>query len=100
MFTLGIWCFTGFSSLFPLVVAALYWRRLTAAGAAASILVTAALWILFFYQSEFGAKPVTPFGMLPVATMFVASTTVMLVVSLLTKPPSDATLHRFFGKPS
>ncbi len=29
VFALGVWCFSGFSALFPLVVAALYWQRLT-----------------------------------------------------------------------
>ena len=38
VFTLGVWCFSGFSSLFPLVFASLYWRRMTKAGAYASIL--------------------------------------------------------------
>ena len=32
VFTLGVWCFTGFSSLFPLVFASLYWKRLTKLG--------------------------------------------------------------------
>ncbi|MEL7265790.1 MAG: sodium:solute symporter family protein, partial [Planctomycetota bacterium] len=33
VFALGIWCYSGFSALFPIVFAALYWRRLSAAGA-------------------------------------------------------------------
>ena len=37
VFTLGVWCFSGFTGLFPLVVAALYWRRTTKAGAMASV---------------------------------------------------------------
>ena len=41
MFTLGVWCFSGFASLFPLVFAAIYWRRVTKAGAIASVVVTA-----------------------------------------------------------
>ena len=56
VFTLAIWCFSGFASLFPLVVAALYWRRLTAAGAYACVLVTIGLWGLLFYRSDFAAN--------------------------------------------
>ena len=41
VFTLGVWCFSGFSSLFPLIVAALYWPRLTKQGAYACILAAA-----------------------------------------------------------
>src|SRR5690606_10931850 len=37
VFALGVWCFSGFTALFPLVVAALYWKRTTRAGAIASI---------------------------------------------------------------
>ena len=32
---MGVWCFSGFASLFPLVFLALYWKRITAAGACA-----------------------------------------------------------------
>ena len=38
VFQMGVWCFSGFSSLFPLVFAAVYWRRLTAAGAFAGVI--------------------------------------------------------------
>ena len=27
VFDLGVWCFTGFAGLFPILVAALYWKR-------------------------------------------------------------------------
>ncbi|MEM6799533.1 MAG: sodium:solute symporter family protein, partial [Planctomycetota bacterium] len=33
VFALAVWCFSGFSSLFPLVFASVYWRGLTKAGA-------------------------------------------------------------------
>lgn len=97
VFDLGVWCFSGFTSLFPLAVAALYWRRLTKAGAVASILVTAALWGYHFYQAGFGSdKGYKVFGMLPVATLLAVSTVTLILVSLVTKPPSDKTLERFF----
>ena len=31
VFALAVWCFSGFSSLFPLIFAAVYWKRLTKA---------------------------------------------------------------------
>ena len=48
IFTLGIWCFSGFSALVPLVIAALYWRGTTKAGAFASIVVAAISWLWLF----------------------------------------------------
>lgn len=99
VFTLGIWTFSGFSSLFPLVFAALYWKRLTKAGAYACIITAVTLWCLFFYMSEFALNPhFTVFGMMPVATMVPASALAMIVVSLMTPPPSEEHLERFFPK--
>ena len=51
VFALGVWCFSGFASLFPLVVAAVYWRRLTKWGALASVLATIGTWGYFFGQA-------------------------------------------------
>lgn len=97
VFTLGVWCFSGFSALFPLAVAAVYWKGLTRAGAYASIAATAVSWTLLFQQSEFGANRTYTFlNMMPVATMIVCSTAAMIVVSLFTRPPSAATLEKFF----
>jgi SSS family solute:Na+ symporter len=100
VFDLGIWCFSGFASLVPLTVAAIYWKRLTKAGAYASILVTGLLWAYFFWDSDFAANDkYTVFGMLPVGAMFVASAVTLVAVSLVSKPPSNATLRRFFEAP-
>ena len=97
VFDLAIWCFSGFTSLVPLIFAAIYWKRLTAYGAYASIVVTAGLWIYFFIESDFGDNShYNVFGMLPVATMFVASTIALVGVSLVTAPPGEATLRRYF----
>lgn len=97
VFTLGVWCFSGFSSLFPLVFAAVYWKRLTKPGAYACIIAAIASWLWLFEQSNFGAKPNFSFlGMMPVATMIACSTAAMIVVSLATKPPDRETLARFF----
>jgi solute:Na+ symporter, SSS family len=97
VFPLGVWCFSGFTGLFPLVFASIYWRRTTKAGAIASVLVTAAAWLWLFRQSGYGADPSYSFlGMMPVATVFACSVVTLLGVSLLTLPPSDKTLCKFF----
>ena len=105
VFQMGVWCFSGFSGLFPLVLAAVYWPRLTAAGAAASVLAMVASWFYLFRQSGFGMIPnysvdITiggqQFQTMPVATIFLCSTLALIVVSLLTKPPSKSTLSKFF----
>ena len=38
IFDLAVWCFSGFTSLVPLVFASLYWKRVTKAGAFASVM--------------------------------------------------------------
>lgn len=97
IFTLGVWCFSGFSALFPLVVAALYWRRVTTAGAFACIIAAAVSWIWLFANSGYGGDRGYIFlGMMPVATMIVASTLALVVVSLATRPPDETTLRKFF----
>jgi solute:Na+ symporter, SSS family len=97
VFPLGVWCFSGFSGLFPLVFASIYWRRTTKAGAIASVLVTAAVWLWLFHQSGYGADPAYSFlGMMPVATVFACSVVTLVGVSLLTPSPSQKTLRKFF----
>ena len=97
VFTLGIWCFSGFAALVPLAFGAIYWKRLTLAGAWASVLATVGTWIYFFADSDFGAvKGYSFHGLMPVAPMTAASALAMVLVSLLTRPPSPVTLARFF----
>ena len=100
VFTLGVWCFSGFASLFPLVYASVYWKRVTKAGAYACVLVTSALWFYLFRASGYGADPdYLVFGMMPVAVNFLASAAAIVLVSLVTRPPSSATLIKFFPAP-
>ena len=97
VFTLGVWCFTGFASLFPLVFAALYWKRTTKMGAYSCVLATAATWIWLFAESGYGAnREFLYLGMMPVATIISASTAALVLVSLITRPPSPATVGKFF----
>jgi solute:Na+ symporter, SSS family len=39
------------------------------------------------------------FGMMPVALIFAASVLTLVVVSLMTRPPSRATINKFFPEP-
>ncbi|MGV3533308.1 MAG: hypothetical protein ACO1QR_13130 [Chthoniobacteraceae bacterium] len=104
IFDLGVWCFSGFSGLFPLVFAALYWRRTTRAAALATVFVTVATW-LFLFIRDMAAKGVSGgdellvFGMMPVALIVAVSALTVVVVSLLTQPPSAETVEKFFPAP-
>ena len=104
VFTLGVWCFSGFSSLFPLVFASLYWKRLTKAGAYASIIAAFGSWFYLFKQSNYAGNadyklflPGSEYEIMPVAAMLVCSTLALVVVSLVTKPPEEEHLKRFFA---
>jgi len=97
VFQMGVWCFSGFSSLFPVVFAALYWRRLTKAGAYAGIIAAATSWLVLFVMSDFAKDTrFDVFGMMPVVTMFACSALATVLVSLVTKPPDEAVIARFF----
>ena len=103
VFTMAIWCFSGFAALFPLVFAALYWKRLTAAGAFSGILATVGSWTYLFWKSDWGANAefaLYPFGnafpLMPVVAIFLCSLLAMVITSLVTKPPSEQTLAKFF----
>ena len=97
VFNLGIWCFSGFTALFPIVFAALYWKRASVMGAYACIAMTAVLWILWFKDSGYGAdKGYTVLGMLPMAPLTVLSAVAMIVGSLLSKAPEERKINKFF----
>ena len=99
VFTLGVWCFSGYASLFPIAVAAIYWKRATASGAIASLVATVILGGFFFRDSGYGSAPGYLFlDMLPVVTMVTVSTVALVVVSLVTRPPTPRTLGKFFPK--
>ncbi|MBI4564518.1 MAG: sodium:solute symporter family protein [Planctomycetes bacterium] len=115
--------FSGFAALSPIMIAALFWKRSTKWGAlAAAIWVMVAMigtWVLFEISAPTGPsaggppKPfpvfpelgnlflrtpgnVTVYGFLAVFPMVIGSTLLMIIVSLLTKPPSQATLDKYF----
>ena len=103
VFNMAIWCFSGFAGLFPVVAAALYWRRLTAAGAMSGILAMFVSWLYFFSQSNWGANKEfqiylwrADYPVMPVTVIIICSAVAMVGTSLLTKPPTDQTLAKFF----
>lgn len=118
IFDLAVWCFSGFASLFPLVFASVYWRRVTRSGAISCVLATAATWGWLFYrglisrpegqEGEYlisfllqGPADEALFGvtgMMPVVLMFLVSTATLVLVSLLTQPPPSKVVNRYFPR--
>ena len=107
VFNLGIWCFSGFSALFPIAFAAVYWKRVTTAGVFASVIATAVTWVLFIHdalgraagEQWFGVKEHGEYliaGVMPVAFICLASVVALVGVSLATKPPTGETIDKFF----
>ena len=102
VFELGVWCFSGFGSLFPIVFAAVYWKRVTKAGAIAALLTTSLVWAsllcydLTVYKHASHGEDFLLAGMMPVAALFATCLVTLVVVSLLTSPPSQTTINKFF----
>jgi SSS family solute:Na+ symporter len=97
IFGLAVWSFTGFSALLPILLAGLFWRRSTATGAFASLLTVIVTWTWFFVQGW--GKPdasVGGTGLDPVVVVFGASALAMVVGSLLSRPPDERRVERFF----
>jgi solute:Na+ symporter, SSS family len=85
------YAFSGYSALSPLLVAALFWRRSTKWGALA-----VALWVavaVIYTARTPGA--LAWLGLMPVVPMTLISVALMVVVSLITRPPSAATIERY-----
>jgi Na+/proline symporter len=117
--------FSGFAAMSPVMIAALFWKRSTKYGALASTLWVAAWLILTWYIHRIsdGTAPkpgqpavivfsalghlfersfanVTVFGFLPVVPMVLGSAASMVLFSLLTPPPSLATIEKYFPSQS
>lgn len=104
VFDLGVWCFSGFAGLFPLVVAAIYWKRTTTAGAFASVLAMLSVWGVLFWRGlvapALAGTPVEEplvLGVMPVVWVVLAAGVALVVVSLATRPPSDTTIRKYFA---
>jgi solute:Na+ symporter, SSS family len=97
IFKVGVWAFTGFSALLPIVVAALYWKRSTKEGAYACVISVVVLWIYFYVQAgNSDTYTVGGTGVMPVAVILAASTAAMILVSLMTRPPDPLLIEKFF----
>jgi len=83
--------FSGYAALSPLLFAAFFWRRSTKWGALA-VAVWTALAVVYTWRVPGG---LAWFGLMPVVPMTLVSCWVMVVVSLLTRPPSAATIARY-----
>jgi solute:Na+ symporter, SSS family len=110
------YAFSGYSAMMPLLVAALFWKRSTKWGALASALwavgsVTAVAifqWVVATPKVVWSIGGVeilartpagtTVFGLLPVVPMVIVSSLLMIVVSLMTKTPSEKAISRYFLK--
>ncbi len=106
--------FSGYSAMMPLLVGALFWKRSTKWGALAVTLWVAAsvIAVAVFQAAVPNPKVVwaiggvevlarTPggtavLGLLPVVPMTIISALLMIVVSLMTKRPGEATISRYF----
>lgn len=97
IFRVGVWAFSGFAALIPIVVAALYWKRSTKAGAYACILSVIVTWLYFFYRAgDSGKYTVGGTGIMPVGVMLLISTMALVIVSWFTRAPNQVTLDKFF----
>jgi SSS family solute:Na+ symporter len=113
--------FSGFAAMAPVMIAALFWKRSTKYGALASTLWVAAWLALTWYVQRIsdGTAPVpgkppivvfdslghfferstanvTVYGFLPVVPMVLGSALLMILVSLITNPPSRTTIEKYF----
>jgi Na+/proline symporter len=92
IFNLAVqYAFSGYAALSPLLVAALFWPRSTKWGALA---VT--VWVAFavIYTSQVPGA-LAWYGLLPVVPMTLISCVLMVTISLMTPPPSAATVERY-----
>jgi Na+/proline symporter len=85
----------------PALVAALVWRRATAAGGIASIVVGALTAVVLDIVIPAVAPAIVvdgdPFGIPGIYPAFLASILALVLVSLVTKPPAPETLEKIFG---
>ena len=97
IFKLAVWSFTGFASLFPIAIAALFWKRSTKYGAFASVISVVVLWIYFFIQGwQAPGYTVGGSGVMPVAVILAVSAVAMIIGSLISKPPDPTVIQKFF----
>ena len=98
VFDLAVWSFSGFAALTPLVIAALYWKRANRMGAFVCVIATTVTWFTFFAMSGWGGEYTVLGGVMPVAICWLAGAVGMVIGSLATPAPDEATVEKFFPK--
>ena len=103
IFDLAVWCFSGFAALFPIVLASIYWRRTTAFAVMLAIGITTIAWWILFAQSGYGGEYLLfqswfghEDGIMPVAVLTVLCGVIVVLGSLVSPPPAQATVNKFF----
>jgi SSS family solute:Na+ symporter len=97
IFKLAVWSFTGFAALFPVLLAALFWKRSNKYGAFASILSVIILWSILFVEGwNNPGYTVGGTGIMPVALIIVVGAVAMVIGSLISKPPDESVIAKFF----
>jgi Na+/proline symporter len=115
------YAFSGFAAMAPVMIAALFWKRSTKWGALAATLFTAACLIYFavlqnthkagdvICQIGQGKEAIKVLflnprgdvsfwnGFMTVVPMVFGSTLLMIIISLVTRPPSQKTIDRYFS---
>ncbi len=86
--------FSGFSVMLPVMIGALYWSRANKYGAAAALIIPAIMLHLWYLEV---LPQWTTFGFMPVFPSFVLAVLILIVVSLLTPPPSPEQREKTFG---
>ncbi|HHW01722.1 MAG TPA: sodium:solute symporter family protein [Thermoanaerobacterales bacterium] len=84
-----IYAYTMEGGLAPALIASFFWKRATAAGGFACVLSAGIITIVWEALKQ-------PFGIGTVFPTIFISTAVLIIVSLLTPPPEESKLSRFF----
>lgn len=88
------WSFAGYASIIIPVIGTLYWKRCTAAGCIAAIVISQI--ILIGIPLGFIPKAIS-FGMLPGIPALVVGLAVLIIVSIITEKPEEAEIEEFFN---
>lgn len=89
---INLYAFGGLeATFFWLIILGLYWKRANAPGAIASIIVGVTSFILL---SQYWKRP---FGTHPIVLTLLLGLVAFVIFSLLTKPPKEETIRKFWG---
>jgi len=97
IFDIAAIAFSGYVTLAPTLFLGVRWRRFTAPGAIASILVGNLVYVWALSGTDWNARAAGWLGFLPVFWAFFAAALVAIVVSHATHKQSDSSLQRAFG---